>query len=82
MRIFILQKNQRGNAPTSEIGRACEEILISSEMVDEAYIRYALEANQGTTNLTTFRAIAKKYPNKPAETILRDLIARYGEPGK
>jgi hypothetical protein len=39
------------------------------------YRRYALEANQGTTNLATFRAIAKKYPNKQPEEILRDLIA-------
>nr|WP_281720645.1 hypothetical protein [Nitrosomonas nitrosa] len=44
-------------------------------MVDEAYRRYAVEANQRTTNLATFRAIVKKYPNKPPQDILRDLIA-------
>lgn len=44
-------------------------------MLDEAYRRYAIEANQGTTNLATFRAIAKKYPHKQPEEILRDLIA-------
>ena len=39
------------------------------------YRRYAIEANQGTTNLATFRAIAKKYPHKQPEEILRDLVA-------
>lgn len=39
------------------------------------YRRYAIEANQGTTNLATFRAIAKKYPSTPPEQILRDLVA-------
>lgn len=34
-----------------------------------------IEANQGTTNLATFRAIAKKYPSVPPEQILRDLVA-------
>ncbi|MEZ5440081.1 MAG: hypothetical protein R3F15_01200 [Lysobacterales bacterium] len=41
----------------------------------EAYRRYAIEANQGTTNLATFRAIAKKYPHKQPEEILRDLVS-------
>jgi hypothetical protein len=44
-------------------------------LLDEAYRRYAIEANQGTTNLATFRAIAKKYPHKQPEEILRDLVA-------
>jgi tetratricopeptide (TPR) repeat protein len=44
------------------IARACEEILLSSGFADEAYARYAVEANQRTTFLATFRSIAKKYP--------------------
>jgi len=32
-------------------------------------------ANQGTTHLATFRAIAKKYPDRPAAGSLCDLIA-------
>ncbi len=63
------------NDPGWEIAQACEEILLSSGLADEAYCRYALEANQRTTNLATFRAIAKKYPDRPPEAILRDLIA-------
>lgn len=63
------------NDPGWQIAQACEEILLSSGLLDEAYRRYAIEANQGTTNLATFRAIAKKYPNKQQEEILRDLVA-------
>ncbi len=62
------------NDPGWQIAQACESILLSSGLLDEAYRRYAVEANQGTTNLATFRAIAKKYPNKQPEEILRDLI--------
>ncbi len=58
-----------------QIAQVCEELLLSSGLVDEAYQRYAIEANQGTTHLATFRAIAKKYPHKVAAAILRDLAA-------
>ena len=58
------------NDPGWQIAQACEALLLSSGLTDEAYRRYALEANQGTTNLATFRAIAKKYPNKLPEEIL------------
>ncbi len=63
------------NDPGWQIAAACEDILLSSGLHDEAYRRYALEANQTTTNLATFRAIAKKYPSKAPQDILRDLIA-------
>lgn len=63
------------NDPGWQIAQACEEILLSSGLADEAYRRYAIEANQGTTNLARFRAIARKYPDQRPEQILRDLIA-------
>lgn len=63
------------NDPGWQIAQSCEDILLSSGLLDEAYRRYAIEANQGTTNLATFRAIAKKYPHKQPEEILRDLVA-------
>lgn len=63
------------NDPGWQIAQSCEAILLSSGLLDEAYCRYALEANQGTTHLATFRAIAKKYPNKQPDEVLRDLIA-------
>lgn len=77
-------EDSRGlNDPSWQIAQACEEILLSSGVHEEAYRRYALEANQGTTNLATFRAITKKYPHKSAADILRDLVARTpGNEGK
>lgn len=63
------------NEPSSAIAQACEAILRSSGLDEQAYARYAIVANQSTTHLATFRAIAKKYPHKPASDILRDLVA-------
>ena len=69
-------EDSRGlNDPGWQITESCEAILLSSGLADEAYRRYAIEANQGTTNLATFRAIAKKYSHVPPELILRDLVA-------
>ena len=69
-------EDSRGlNDPGWQIAEACETILLSSGLADESYRRYAVEANQGTTNLATFRAIAKKYPSVSQGQILRDLIA-------
>ena len=69
-------EDSRGlNVPDWQIAQACEEILLSSGLADEAYQRYAIAANQGTTYLATFRAIAKKYPHISREKVLRDLIA-------
>ena len=65
------------------IARACEEVLLSSGLVDEAYRRYGLEANQGGTYLATFRAVAKKYPHKAAGEVLADLVKTTpGDEGK
>ena len=65
------------------IARACEEILLSDGLPDEAYRRYAGEANRKTTNLATFRAIVQKYPTKSPREILNDLAAGFpGEAGK
>lgn len=65
------------------IARACEDILLSSGMVDEAYERYAIAANRATSNLATFRAIVKKYPHKRPNDILQDLVnSTPGDEGK
>lgn len=65
------------------IARVCEEVLLSSGLVDEAYRRYGLVANQGGTYLATFRAVAKKYPHKAAGEILEDLVSTTpGDEGK
>lgn len=71
------------NAPLAAIAQFCEGVLLASGFADEAYARYALEATYATTNVATFKAIVKKYPDKPKETILRDLVARQpGQEGK
>jgi len=67
------------NTPILGVAKVCEDILLSSGLYEEAYNRYALDANKGTTHLATFRALVKKYPHKPAADILRDLVA--SEPG-
>ena len=71
------------NEPSWQIAQGCEAILLSSGMTDEAYERYAYEANQAGTYLATFRAICKKYPGRTPESILADLVDRTpGEEGK
>ena len=65
------------------IARACEEVLLSSGLADEAYERYGLLANQAGTYAAWFRAVSKKYPHKKAAEILEDLVAHTpGEEGK
>ena len=77
-------EDSRGlNDPGWQIAEACETLLLSSGLHDEAYQRYALKANQKATYLATFRAIARKYPSKAPHDILRDLIASTpGDEGK
>lgn len=71
------------NQPNSAIDQACEEILISSGLHDEAYRRYGLRAAQGNSYLARFRALAKRYPMMAPAEILVDLIKTTpGEEGK
>ena len=56
---------------------------LSEGLREDAYRRFAIEANRKSTHLATFRAIAKKYPNKDARKILSDLAANSpGDEGK
>jgi hypothetical protein len=71
------------NAPLMAIAAFCESVLLDAGFADEAYARYAVEATDATTNLARFKAIAKKYPAKPKDAILRDLVANQpGQEGK
>lgn len=66
-----------------EVDALCEEILLSSGLVDEAYERYGLRASRGGTYLATFRAVARKYSQKSAREILADLVkSTPGDEGK
>jgi len=63
------------NQPDFVIDRACEEILISSGLHEEAYRRYGLSTAVGNSYVARFRAVAKRYPMKDKLQILSDLIA-------
>jgi hypothetical protein len=58
-----------------EVDSVCEEILLSSGLVEEAYARYGLRANRRGTYLATFRAVSKKYPHVADAKLLADLAA-------
>jgi hypothetical protein len=61
----------------------CEEILLCSGLVEEAYRRYGLHASRGGTYLATFWAVARKYPHKSACELLAALVeATPGEEAK
>lgn len=62
------------NQPDSVIDQACEEILISSGLHDQAYQRYGLSAAQGSSYLGRFRSVAKRYPMIAPADILTDLV--------
>jgi hypothetical protein len=52
-------------------------------MIEEAYRRYAMEANRGTTYLATFKAVCRKYPDRDRKAILWDLVGTMpGDEGK
>jgi hypothetical protein len=66
-----------------DVARICEEILLSSGLVDEAFARYAAESSHAGTYLATFRATATKYPTKSAHDVLDRLVAATpGDEGK
>jgi len=78
------QESHGLNVSPYAIARACEEILLSSGLVEEAYERYSYEANKKSTYLATFRAICKKYSlyRSPRE-LLVDLVEETpGDEGK
>jgi hypothetical protein len=69
--------------PDGDVDALCEETLLSSGLVEEAYERYGVRAHRGGTYLSTFRAVLKKYPHKPPARVLADLVKTTpGEEGK
>lgn len=71
------------NQSDFSINQACEEILISSGLHEEACQRYGLRAAIGNSYLARFRAVAKRYPMKDKSQVLADLITTTpGEEGK
>ena len=68
------EENRDLNDNPLAIARVCEELLLSSGLVDDAYRRYGLQANHAHTYLAWFRAVAEKYPHKEPAEILDDLV--------
>lgn len=79
-----LAENSRSPwASDLDIDQLCEEVLLSSGFVDEAYTRYGLQANRATTYVAWFRSVCKKYPHKQVSEVLDDLVSETpGEEGK
>lgn len=73
--IKYAKESQGRNDSPYAVAEACEEILLSSGMLEEAYRQYAIMANRKTTNIATFKAIARKYPDRDPAEILNDLVA-------
>ena len=61
-------------ASDRDIDDLCEQILLSLGRTDEAYSRYGLTANRASTYLGWFRAVLRKYPDKPRVVVLSDLV--------
>ncbi len=73
--LLYAEASRGRNEPVEQIAEACEAILLSSGLAEEAYQRYAFDANQAGTYLAKFGAICRKYPHKKPEAILKDLVA-------
>ena len=70
-------------ASSTDIDGLCEQILLALGHAEDAYPRYAISANRAATYLGWFRAVAKKYPDKPPTVVLADLVRHTpGEEGK
>ena len=81
----IAYVRERAGSSTSleTIARFAEEALLQAGRRAEAFDQYALLANQANSNLSTFRALAKKFPELAPDKLLGHLIASTpGEPGK
>jgi hypothetical protein len=71
---YAEERRELNDSPIS-IALACEEIILSDGMADQAYSLYAIDANRKATHLATFRAICGKYSHKTPKEILDDLVA-------
>ena len=61
-------------ASDAAIDAICEEILLCSGLIEEAYRRYGLRVRSGGTYLAAFRALTRKYPDKGPRQLLADLV--------
>ena len=81
--IAYVREHAGSSTSLETIARFAEEALLKAGRRAEAFDQYALLANQANSNLSTFRALAKKYPELAPDKLLGHLIASTpGEPGK
>ena len=81
----IAYVRERAGSTTSleTIARFAEAELLKAGRRAEAFDQFALLTNQANSHLSTFRALAKKYPELAPDKLLEHLIASTpGEPGK
>lgn len=81
----IAYARERAGSTTSPetIAVFAEEALLKAGRRAEAFDHYALLANRANSNLSTFRALARKYPELAPDKLLDHLIATTpGGPGK
>ncbi|KMY65621.1 hypothetical protein AAU61_21155 [Desulfocarbo indianensis] len=62
------------NDDPTAIALACEEILRSSGLEEEAYQKYALPTYTGSPGLATFRAVLKRFPERDPNEVFADLV--------
>ena len=81
--IAYAEASRSAHVSPMAIAAVCEEVLLAAGRAEEAYRRYALEATRGTSHLATYRALARKYPERRPAELLADLVATSpGEEGK
>ena len=81
--IAYARKHAGSTTSAETIAAFAEDALLQAGRRAEAFDQYALLANQANSNLSTFRALAKKYPELAPDKLLGHLIASTpGEPGK
>lgn len=81
--IAYVRAHAGSTTTTATIACFAEDLLLQAGRRAEAFEKFALLANQSSANLSTFRALAKKYPELSPEKLLSHLIAcSPNEPGK
>jgi len=71
------------NTHPARVARFAETALLAAGRRVEAYEHHALLANESHTNLNTFRALRKQYPEIAPSDLLHRLVAAYpGQEGK
>jgi hypothetical protein len=74
--------SERPTYDARRIAAFCETVLTGLGRREEAYRRFALPHASGATYLATWRALARRYPERQGREVLVDLIAARGQKGK